>query len=137
MLRPQSSCSACEAAGQPGERRQAIIKRGVIVARIKPGAEEEVARIFGESDETELPHITGVHHRSLFVLDDIYIHLVETDDEFADAVEKVRNHDLFREISAQLDPYITPYNPETWRSPKDAQAREFYSWDPPAPPAEK
>jgi cyclase len=125
-----------EQRAKPGERRQAIIKRGVIVARIKPGAEEEVARIFGESDETELPVITGVRHRSLFVLDDIYIHLVETDDEFADAVEKVRNHDLFKEISAQLDPYITPYNPETWRSPKDAQAREFYSWDPPAPPAE-
>ncbi len=103
----------------------------MIVARIKPGAEEEVARIFAESDETELPRITGVRHRSLFVLDDIYIHLVETDDEFADAVEKVRNHDLFKEISAQLDSYITPYNPETWRSPKDAQAREFYSWDPP------
>ena len=59
------------------------VKRGVIVARIKPGAEEEVARIFAESDETELPRITGVRHRSLYVLDDIYIHLVETDDEFA------------------------------------------------------
>jgi cyclase len=129
------ACAAEHTQKNRGEE-QAIIKRGVIVARIKPGAEEEVARIFGESDETELPHITGVRHRSLFVLDDIYIHLVETDDEFADAVEKVRNHDLFKEISAQLDPYITPYNPETWRSPKDAQAREFYSWDPPAPPAE-
>ena len=31
----------------------------------------------------------------------------------------------------KLDAYITPYDPETWRSPKDAQAREFYSWDPP------
>jgi cyclase len=104
----------------------------VIVARIKPGAEAEVARIFAESDETELPAITGVRHRSLFVLDDIYIHLVETDDEFAEAVDRVRDHELFQEISRKLDPYITPYNPETWRSPKDAQAREFYSWDPPA-----
>jgi cyclase len=119
------------AAEQPG-RRPAIIKRGVIVARIKPGAEEEVARIFAESDATELPRITGVRHRSLFVLDDIYIHLVETDDEFAEAVDRVRDHELFKEISRKLDPYITPYDPETWRSPKDAQAREFYSWDPPA-----
>jgi cyclase len=69
------------------------------------------------------------------VLDDIYIHLVETDDEFAEVVDSVRDHDLFKEISAKLDPYITPYDPETWRSPKDAQAREFYSWDPPAQPA--
>jgi len=107
------------------------IKRGAIVARIKPGSEEAVARIFAESDETELPRITGVRHRSLFVLDDIYIHLVEIDYEFASTVDHVRDHELFRDIRRKLDDYITPYNPETWRSPKDAQAREFYSWDPP------
>jgi cyclase len=109
-----------------------VIKRGAIVARIKPGSEEEVARIFAESDATELPQITGVRHRSLFVLDDIYIHLVEKDDDFAETVDRVRDHDLFKDISEKLDPYIQPYNPETWRSPKDAQAREFYTWDPPA-----
>jgi cyclase len=106
------------------------IKRGLIVARIKPGAEDEVARIFAESDQTELPRITGVRHRSLYVLDDIYIHLVEMDDEFADAVDNVRNHELFQDISRKLDPYIQPYDPDTWRSPKDAQARQFYTWEP-------
>ena len=107
------------------------VKRGVIVARIKPGSEEAVARIFAESDETELPRAAGVRHRSLFVLDDIYIHLVETDDEFAEAVDSVRDHELFQDISRKLDPYIQPYDPATWKSPKDAQAREFYSWDAP------
>jgi cyclase len=106
------------------------VKRGVIVARIKPGSEEEVARIFAESDQTELPRMTGVRHRSLYVLDDVYIHLVETDDEFASAVDSVRDHELFKDISRQLDPYIQPYNPETWKSPKDAQARQFYAWEP-------
>jgi len=106
------------------------VKRGVIVARIKPGSEDEVARIFAESDATELPQMTGVRHRSLYVLDDVYIHLVETDDEFAAAVDNVRDHELFKDISRKLDPYIQPYNPETWRSPADAQAREFYSWEP-------
>jgi cyclase len=106
------------------------IKRGLIIARIKPGSEDEVARIFAESDATELPVITGVRHRSLFVLDDIYVHLVETDDEFDSAVDKVRDHDLFKDISEKLDPYIQPYNPETWKSPKDATAREFYIWEP-------
>jgi cyclase len=106
------------------------VKRGLIVAKIKPGAEEDVARIFGESDKTELPKITGVRHRSLYVLDDIYIHLVEMDDDFGDTVDEVRNHDLFREISRQLDEFITPYNPETWKSPKDAQAKVFYTWEP-------
>ncbi len=105
------------------------VKRGVIVAKIKPGSEDEVAKIFAESDRTELPKLAGVRHRSLFVLDDVYIHLVEMDDDFGDTVDAVRDHPEFREISRKLDAYITPYNPETWKSPKDAQAREFYSWD--------
>ena len=62
------------------------------------------------------------------MLDDVYVHYVETDDDFAEAVDAVRDHPLFREISAKLDAFITPYNPETWRS-RDAQAREFYTWD--------
>ena len=106
-----------------------MIKRGVIVARIKPGSEEQVARIFAESDATDLPKLAGVRHRSLFVLDDIYVHLVEMDEDFDKSVDNVRDHSLFREISRKLEPYIQPYNPETWRSPKDATAREFYSWD--------
>jgi cyclase len=108
-----------------------VVKRGCIVARIKPGSEDEVAKIFADSDETELPGLAGVRHRSLFVLDDVYIHYVELDDDFAQAVDDVRDHPEFKEISRKLDAYITPYDPETWRSPKDAQAREFYSWDPP------
>lgn len=107
------------------------VKRGVIVAKIKPGAEESVAALFEESDRSELPKLAGVRHRSLFVLDDVYIHLVELDDDFADTVDNVRDHPLFKDISRRLDAYITPYDPETWRSPKDAQAREFYAWDPP------
>jgi len=106
-----------------------MVKRGLIVARIKPGSEEQVAAIFAESDETDLPAIVGVRHRSLFVLEDIYVHLVETDEEFDRSVAGVREHELFRDISKKLEPYIQPYNPVTWKSPKDATAREFYSWD--------
>ena len=107
------------------------VKRGCIVAKIKPGSEQEVAKLFEESDESELPQLAGVRHRSLFVLDDVYVHYVELDEEFGDSVDAVRDHPLFKEISKRLDAYITPYDPETWRSPKDAQAREFYSWDTP------
>ena len=117
-----------------GRRRGAVtgraVKRGVIVARIKPGSEEEVAEIFAESDRTKLPALAGVKHRSLFVLDDIYIHYVETDADFELAVDQIRAEPLFRDISRKLDEHITPYNPETWRSPKDAQARQFYTWEP-------
>ena len=111
------------------------VKRGLIVAKIKPGSEEEVAALFAESDESELPHLGGVTHRSLWVLDDVYIHLVETDDEFGDAVASIRDHPLFKEISRKLDAYIQPYDPETWKSPKDAMAKQFYVFE--APDAEE
>jgi cyclase len=106
-----------------------MVRRGLIVARIRPGARDKVAAIFAASDATELPALAGVRHRSLFVLEDLYVHLVEIDDDFERAVDGVREHALFREISARLEPYIEPYNPVTWRSPKDAMADEFYSWD--------
>ena len=104
--------------------------RGVIVARIKPGARERVAAIFAESDAGPLPRLAGVRHRSLYVLEDLYVHLVETEEDVEGAIDQVRDHPLFREISARLEPYIEPYNPATWCSPADAMAVEFYRWDP-------
>lgn len=105
------------------------VKRGVIVARIKPGAADDVAKIFAESDTSDLPELAGVKHRSLFILEDIYVHYVEMDEDFEQSVDQVRDHPLFKEISRKLDDFITPYNPETWKSPKDATALEFYTWD--------
>jgi cyclase len=105
------------------------VHRGAIVARIKPGSREAVARIFAESDATELPHLARVRHRSLFAYGDVYIHLVEIEGEVGEAIADVREHPLFREISARLETHIEPYDPATWRSPKDAMAEEFYSWD--------
>ncbi len=106
-----------------------MTKRAVIVARIKPGAEQKVAAIFAESDATELPKLAGIRHRSLYVLEDLYIHLFETDGDAGAAVDNIRDHPLFREISKKLEPYVSPYNPKTWRSPKDATARLFYQYD--------
>lgn len=105
------------------------IQRGLIVARIKPGARDKVAELFAASDAGELPALAGVRHRSLFVLGDVYLHLVELDRELAGAVADVRDHPLFRELSERLEAYIEPYDPATWRSPKDAMAQEFYRWD--------
>ena len=105
------------------------IQRGLIVARIKPGAREKVAELFAASDAGQLPWLAGVRHRSLFALGDIYVHLVELDREFAGAVDDVREHPEFRALSARLEDYIEPYDPATWRSPQDAMAEQFYSWD--------
>ncbi|AEB45852.1 MULTISPECIES: TcmI family type II polyketide cyclase [Micromonospora] len=102
--------------------------RTLIVAKVVPTAENAVAEIFAESDTTELPHLVGVAHRSLYRLHDLYVHLLETDTPGDGAVEAARDHPEFRRISARLRPYITPYLPD-WRSPRDAMARCFYRFD--------
>jgi cyclase len=104
-------------------------RRALIVAKIRPGAEQQVAGLFAASDRTDLPGLAGVRHRSLYVLDDVYVHLAEFDGDAGESVDAVRNHPLFADVSWQLQSYISPYNPETWRSPRDAFARNFYSWD--------
>ena len=103
--------------------------RSLIVAKIVPEAEATVAEIWEQSDSTELPHLVGVRRRGLYRLGDLYVHVLETEDRGADAIERARRHPEFQRISRRLDPYITPYLP-TWQSPADAQARLFYSWTP-------
>lgn len=103
--------------------------RTLIVAKIASDAEAAVADIWQQSDGTELPHLVGVRHRSLYRLGDLYIHLLDTEDPGAGAIEKARRHPEFQRISRRLDPYITPYL-STWQSPADAQAHCFYEWTP-------
>lgn len=106
------------------------MNRTLIVAKIQPDAEPEVARIFAESDEnTDLPQVAGVRRRSLYRLDDLYVHLLETEDIGDGAVGAARQHPEFARISARLEPYISPYL-STWQSPKDAMAHCFYTWEP-------
>jgi cyclase len=101
----------------------------VIVAKIEPSAEGEVAAIWTESDRTELPLLAGVLRRSLFRLDDLYVHLLETRDPGAVAIDAARAHPEFARISERLDSYISPYL-DTWSSPADARAHCFYEWTP-------
>lgn len=103
--------------------------RSLIVARIAPGAERRVAQIFAESDETDLPRIAGIDHRSLYRLGDLYVHLIETSRPSAQALEAARSHPEFARVSRRLEPSISPYL-ATWRSPADAVAECFYSWEP-------
>lgn len=102
----------------------------VIVARIKPNAEADVARIFAESDEQgDLPAKMGVTGRWLYSIDDIYLHLLErTDPAFNETVRENHHLHAFAQIMEDLRPYISAYNPDTWRSPEDAVATEFYRW---------
>ncbi|HEY0807733.1 MAG TPA: TcmI family type II polyketide cyclase [Pseudonocardiaceae bacterium] len=105
------------------------MNRSLIIAKILPDAQDEVARVFAESDRTELPRIAGVQRRSLYRLGDLYVHLLETELPGPDAVRNAKNHPEFAHVSDRLAPYISPYLP-TWRGPEDAQARCFYDWTP-------
>ena len=105
------------------------MNRSLIVAKILPDAQDEVAAIFADSDRTELPGIAGVRRRSLYRLGDLYVHLLETEAPGADAVARAKAHPEFARVSDELSRYISPYLP-TWRGPEDAQAKLFYDWTP-------
>ncbi|MER5928864.1 TcmI family type II polyketide cyclase [Streptomyces sp. NPDC002054] len=102
--------------------------QALIVARMAPQSADDIARVFAESDAGELPHLVGVTRRSLFQFGDVYLHLFETPHPPGPEVAKHTSHPLFQDISEQLSSYVRPYDPATWRSPSDAMARQFYSW---------
>jgi cyclase len=105
------------------------MRHTLIVARIRSDArEEQIAEVFANSDTTELPRLAGVRARTLFRFHDLYMHLIEADSSTGPNIEAVRHHPLFQQVSKDLDPYIAPYDPRTWKSPADAMARGFYRW---------
>jgi cyclase len=103
--------------------------QALIVARMAPGSAPHIADLFAASDNGELPHLVGVQRRTLFEFGDVYLHLIESDRPPGPAIAQVAEHPAFRDISEKLQAYVSAYNPETWRSPKDAMAREFYRWE--------
>lgn len=103
--------------------------RALIVARMKPGTTPDIADVFADSDRGELPGLIGVTSRSLFRYGDVYIHLVEGERPPGPEVARLADHPAFRDISDRLSAFVVPYDPQTWRSPEDAMAEEFYHWE--------
>jgi cyclase len=66
----------------------------VIVQRMRPGSEEDIARVFAESDAGGLPTETGVTGRWLYSMEDVFVHLLEQDRVKAAAVRE--NHESMR-----------------------------------------
>jgi hypothetical protein len=108
------------------------VNRTLIVAKMMPGSESEVASIFERSDATSMPLDIGVRERSLFAFHELYVHLIDFDREVGDAMRTALTLPAFRAISDQLQPHIEAYDPQTWASPRDAMARCFYHWAAPA-----
>ncbi|MDQ0939964.1 TcmI family type II polyketide cyclase [Streptomyces sp. NPDC019443] len=103
--------------------------QALIVARMAPESAPDIARLFEASDNGELPHLVGVARRSLFQFGDVYLHLIESERPPGPEIAKVTDHPAFRDISDRLTAFVSPYDPETWRTPKDAMARQFYRWE--------
>ncbi|MFE7312040.1 MULTISPECIES: TcmI family type II polyketide cyclase [unclassified Streptomyces] len=101
----------------------------LIVARMKPGSAPDIAEVFAASDRTELPHLVGINRRTLFQFGEVYLHLIESDLPPGPQIAKVHQHPEFTAVSQKLSAYVSAYDPATWRSPKDAMAREFYRWE--------
>lgn len=101
----------------------------LIVARMEPGSARDVAHLFDEFDGTEMPHRMGTRRRQLFSYRGLYFHLQDFDSENGgERIEAARTDPRFVGISEDLKPFITAYDPATWRSPSDAMARRFYHW---------
>jgi cyclase len=101
----------------------------LIVARMAPHDHAGVAKLFGEFDRTEMPELMGTRRRQLFHYNGLYFHLQDFDDDHGgEVIEATRTHPLFVQISKDLAQFISPYDPQTWRSPKDAMATPFYRW---------
>ena len=101
--------------------------RTLIVARLKPEDEDAVAKIFAESDSSQLPEMVGVSRRTLLSFHGLYFHLVEADEDISPRLYAAREHPLFMDVNTKLAQYMRPYSPD-WKEPKDSMAKVFYSW---------
>ncbi|MCZ0983337.1 TcmI family type II polyketide cyclase [Streptomyces diastatochromogenes] len=102
----------------------------LIVARMAPESATDVAGLFGAFDRTDMPGRMGTRRRQLFAYRGLYFHLQDFDaDDGAGRIEDAKSDPRFVAISQDLKPYIEAYDPATWRSPADAMARRFYTWE--------
>ncbi|MFA1549850.1 TcmI family type II polyketide cyclase [Actinomadura chokoriensis] len=99
----------------------------LMIGRVEPGNEAEIAKVFGEHDASELPREIGARRRTLYSFNGLYLHLVESDIEFRAKLYENRLHPLFQETNRRMKDLITPYDPR-YPTMRDAEATPFYSW---------
>ncbi|OLT48992.1 polyketide synthase [Saccharomonospora sp. CUA-673] len=101
----------------------------LIVARMDPRSADEVSELFAAFDASDMPHRMGTRRRQLFHYHGLYFHLQDFDsDDGGERIERAKTEPEFVRISADLKPHITAFDPDTWRSPRDAMAQQFYHW---------
>lgn len=99
----------------------------LIVARLDPRHTGEVARLFGESDAGELPHLVGVTRRTLYSFHGLYFHHIEAERPVGPKLRELRDEPIFSGLNEALSHYVRPYSPD-WQDPRDAMANPFYHW---------
>jgi len=107
------------------------VDKSLIVARMVPDSERDVAEIFARSDATDLPRQLGVRERTLFIYQGLYFHLIQFNRAPEQAMRGAADLPDFRAVSDELRAYIRAYDPDAWQSPQDAMARPFYHWSAP------
>lgn len=85
-----------------------MVFRNVIVCRMVPGSEDKIAKVFGHYDKATRPQDFGVIGRILMSHHDLYIHIVERNEDPAVSGQN-RGLPAFKEIAEAIGPYVTPY----------------------------
>lgn len=102
----------------------------LIVAKMDPSSSSAVADLFAEFDRSEMPHLMGTRRRQLFYYRGLYFHMQDFESaNGGERIEQAKSDPRFVGISDGLRPFISAYDPDTWRSPADAMATRFYSWN--------
>lgn len=105
----------------------------IVVNRMDSSSIPKVSALFAELDATDFPSRMGTRRRQLFTHHDVYFHLQDFPDVDGKAVIagawKERDPRFIR-ICEELDPFMTVYDPATWRSTADQVATPFYHWEP-------
>jgi cyclase len=102
----------------------------LIVARMAAASGHDVAELFSAFDATDMPGRMGTRRRQLFSYRGLYFHLQDFDENNGgELIEAAKTDPRFVGISQDLKPFIEAYDPKTWRSPADAMASRFYSWE--------
>jgi len=101
----------------------------LIVARFDPETSGDVAKIFATSTTPTCPtgwaRCAGSCSATRACTSTSRLRRGQRRRAHRRAREDVR----FKQISADLKPFMRAYDPETWRSPADAMATRFYTWE--------
>ncbi|GGP51293.1 TcmI family type II polyketide cyclase [Streptomyces abikoensis] len=102
--------------------------RALMVLRMDPDDAEHVAAAFAEHDGTGLPEEIGLSRRVLFRFHDLYMHLIEADEDIMPKLLEARSDPRFQAVNSEVGKYLTPYSSQ-WQQLTDSKAEVIYTWE--------